>query len=111
MKKKIEYLRLLCPGKLSIQIDDHKRFGETAEQAISTDKTGEYKEITGDVISQMIERDTIIRVECFPPYPIVALSIHWDLDKALESCIQQIEAAKKSFEMQLVVADRGINAN
>lgn len=87
MKKVLTQLMTLCPGRLMIEIDRHKLFNETSEQVIRR-KPSEY----GIHADDMILRNTIIMVEAAPIHKAMppAVSYHYDLEKALQDCLNQI---------------------
>ena len=87
MKKLLSKLMLIAPGRVIIEIDRHKLFNETAKQVIERNPS-EYGVLAGD----MILKNTIIRVEVAPitkPMP-TAVSYHYDLELALQDCLNQI---------------------
>lgn len=104
MKKKIDELRQLCPGGVTIQIDEHKLYNETAEQWIESDIAKEFKGMNPKILRGMMEHNTIYRVECFPTGLGVVLCAHWNLETALASCLTQIRAMQ-------VEAMAKVNAN
>lgn len=88
MKKIINELMALCPGRLIITIDRHKLFGETAKDIIER-SPNEY----GVLSNEMIIRDTIIMIEAAPvnkPMPPVIV-YHYDLEKALANTLNEIK--------------------
>ncbi len=82
MKKLFNTLRI--SGKLDIQIDYHKGFGETAKDVI------ERKPFEYGVADKMIANNCIIRVEFLPTdKPMVALAYSHDLELALKDVFNQ----------------------
>ena len=78
----------LCPGRVSIEIDRHKLFNESAAQVIGR-KPSEY----GDQAMAMSAYNTIIRIEAAPinkPMPPV-VSYHYDIELAIKDCLNQIK--------------------
>lgn len=94
MKKTIAELMKLCPGRLSIQLDYHKLFNETAEKFI-TDNSREVSGVTEDTLAKMRETNTIIFVQANPiDKPMEAKAYHYDLETALKDCLYQIKLWK-----------------
>lgn len=88
MKKTINELMKLCPGRLVITIDRHKLFNETARDEIQRNPK-QYGDLAGD----MCVKNTIIMVEAAPidkPMPPVIV-FHYDLESALKSALNQIK--------------------
>jgi hypothetical protein len=91
MKKILSKLMLIAPGRIDIQIDQHKLYNETALQVIER-RPSQYGIHAGD----MIIKNTIIRVEVAPitkPMPTV-VCYHYDLELALKNCLDQINLWK-----------------
>lgn len=73
-------------GKIDIQVDYHKLFNETAEQAIFANEK-EYRDFD---IEKMIKTNRIIRVEFFPSTKrMTALAYSHDLEDALQNVYNQ----------------------
>lgn len=89
MKKLFKELMQLCPGRISVEIDQHKLYGETASDVINRDRN-KY----GIYSPEMIRLNTIIHVEALPvdkPMPHAASSYHYDIELALKDVLNQIK--------------------
>lgn len=88
MKKTLIELMKLCPGRVIVEFDRHKLFGETALDVILRNPK-QY----GILADEMISRNTIIMVEAAPidkPMPPVIV-FHYDLESALKNALNQIK--------------------
>lgn len=91
MNKPLAQLLTLCPGRLSVEFNQHKLFNETAQQVIERTP-----KVFGKHIDRMCDTDTIIRVEAVPkdiPMPMVEV-YHYDFDLALKETLKQIKKWK-----------------
>lgn len=93
MKKKLLQLMAICPGRVDIEINKHILFGETAKDVINRTP----KDYMDAPIATMKRRNSIIRLEALPitkdMYPVIVY--HYDLQKAIEKCLNIIELWEK----------------
>lgn len=91
MKKVLDELMQIAPGRLFFEIDKHKLFNETAEQAINSNPK-EFINITEKTKKYMIKNDCIIRVEATPITKVMptVFEYHHNFDLALKGCLKQI---------------------
>lgn len=83
--------KLRTSGKLDIQVDYHKQFGETAKDVI------ERKPFEYGIADKMIANDCIIRVEFLPnDKKMVALAYSHDVELALKDVYNQYFIWEKS---------------
>jgi len=87
MKEIITELMRLCPGRVDIQLDYHKLFGEGAAQVV--DKI----EAPKAVKLKMAQMDTIVRVQA--NHKFEAVCYHYDLEIALETVLKQVKKWEK----------------
>lgn len=95
MKKYLTELMQIAPGRVSIEIDKHKLFNETAETVIERE-VKQFCDTSPYVISSMMANDTIIHLEVAPitkPMPIVEIW-HYDLELAMKESLKQIKKWK-----------------
>jgi len=88
MNEIITELMRLCPGRIDIQLDYHKLFGETAAQVI-----GRSRIATRAIEKEMINRDTIIRVQANSKFE--AVCYHYDFEAALSNVLKQVKKWEK----------------
>lgn len=90
--RQLEELVSLCKCSVEISINDHKDCYESVEQYIKED---EREDIDNEVFSEMIKRDTIVRVQAYPHTPIGFYVIyHYDIEKAVEMAIDAVKSNK-----------------
>jgi len=95
MKKYLTELMQIAPGRVSIEIDKHKLFNETAETVIERE-VKQFNETTEPIKELMKSNDTIIHLEVAPitkPMPIVEIW-HYDLELAMKESLKQIKKWK-----------------
>lgn len=94
MKKVLNELMKLCPGRVSLTLDSHKLFNEPAEVVISREK--QFNQTCIEVLEKMIELNTIIQIDAVPvdkPMPPVTI-YHYDIELGLKETLKQIKAWK-----------------
>lgn len=85
-----------CKATVHVTANDHRTVYETAAKYLENLRERYDDSIDEDVIKGMIERNTIIEVQFYPDTPIGSYSVfHWDLDKAVEECLEIIEERKR----------------
>ena len=72
-----EIINEFNPMSISIEINKHKEYYESV---VSFLDEKQLKYISKDILDEMINRNTIVNVCCYPFYDI----FHYDLDIALE---------------------------
>lgn len=85
----------LCPGRIEIEIDRHKVYGETAETVINRE-TKQFSDTTGFITAMMMANNTIIHLEAATttkPMPIVEIW-HYDLELAIKEALKAIKKWK-----------------
>lgn len=95
MKKYLTELMQIAPGRVSIEIDKHKLYNETAKTVIEREvkqfaDTPEFRR------ALMAESDTIIHLEVAPitkPMPIVEIW-HYDLELSMKQALKEIKKWK-----------------
>jgi hypothetical protein len=77
-----EIINEFNPMSISIEINKHKEYYESV---VSFLDEKQLKYISKDILDEMINRNTIVKVCCYPITPIGFYDIfHYDLDIALE---------------------------
>lgn len=74
--------------KLSININEHRNYYETAKQAIAELSISDKLDFVGgqETIDKCIELDTIIRIDVYPSTPVGSYVLyHYDLDIILQA--------------------------
>ena len=98
MTNKLKQLMNACAISVTIDIDDHKSYYETAEQHINDlieKRDLAEDEISEDVKAEMIKRNTIICIQFYPHTPVGFYFVyHYDLDKALDKALEIINNDK-----------------
>ncbi len=95
MKQKLFELCQLCPGRVTIEIDRHHLFNESATAVIERE-TRQFSETTLLVQERMKSDNTIIHVEAATitkPMPVVDV-YHFDLELAIKEALKQIKKWK-----------------
>lgn len=90
MKRTLNQLMKLCPGRVSFTLDSHKLFNETAQTVITREK--QFNETCIEVLEKMIELNTIIQIDAVPidkPMPPVT-TYHYDIELGLKETLKQI---------------------
>ena len=90
MVDKLKKLMALCKCSVSLEVNKHRDYYETAEQNIKEMySTRECPpEIADDVKKKMIETDTIIELQFYPRTPIgFYVMWHYDLDMILDDAL------------------------
>ena len=92
--EKLNKIYLLCKCSITISINDHRDYYQTAEQSLNEIGMMNEKlvqEIGEDVYNEMIKTNTIIHVQAYPDTPIGFYSIyHYDLESALDKTIEAL---------------------
>lgn len=87
---KLKELLSRCKCSVTLTVNDHRDYYETAEQAL---EDAEDCDCSPEVRAAMIEANTIIKLQFYPTTPIGFYSIwHHDLDAALDialGCFKQ----------------------
>jgi len=90
--KKLKELVSLCQASVEIFINEHRSCYESVEQYISD---GEKTEIEPELFSEMVRRDTMIRIEAYPNTPICFHTVyHYDIDQAVERAVELLKRDK-----------------
>jgi Cu/Ag efflux protein CusF len=99
MKKQLLKLMALCPGKVFIQIDNHKLYNQNAEDYLNESIPEETKYFDEESKALMIEHDAITRIEASPNNmtPTVIVYSH-DIELGLKSAIKQIEKSTRDLD-------------
>jgi hypothetical protein len=98
---KLKRLLSLCKCSVSVTVNAHRDYYETAAKALEDAKRMECPpEIDDDVRAQMIATDTIVDIQFYPDTPIGSYHVwHYDLDAALDQCLscfpETVTAAQK----------------
>lgn len=93
---KLKELLSRCKCSVTLTVNDHRDYYETAEQALD-EAAGQdsLPEIEPEIRAAMIAADTIIKLQFYPTTPIGFYSIwHHDLDAALDialGCFKQTD--------------------
>lgn len=85
---------IIAPGRVSITLDHHKLFNETAEIVI--DREIYFKYTCIEILEKMIELNTIIQIDAAPidkPMPLVTV-YHYDIELAIKETLKQIKEWK-----------------
>lgn len=73
-----------CECSISITINDHRDYYQTAEEAIDENPDW-YDDIAPDIKSEMIRLNRIVSVQAYPHTPIgFHTAHHYDIDEALK---------------------------
>ena len=87
--EKFKQLVSLCKSSVEISVNDHKDVYESVEQYIDE---VDRKDIDIDVFSEMVKRNTIVRVQAYPYSPNDFFIVyHYDIDKAVEILLSKLE--------------------
>lgn len=87
--EKFKQLVSLCKSSVEISVNDHKDVYESVEQYIDE---VDRKDIDIDVFSEMVKRNTIVRVQAYPYSPNGFFIVyHYDIDKAVEISLLKLE--------------------
>ncbi len=92
MKKLINELIELCPGRFHLTINQHKVYDETAEDLLLREDR-QFSDTPEKIKQLMASTDTIIQVDAAPttkPMPPV-LVFHYDIELALKEALKQIK--------------------
>lgn len=95
MKKYLNELSALCPGRIAIEIDKHLLFNETATDVIDRE-TKLFNDTTEPIQERMKLDNTIIHLEAATitkPMPIVEIW-HYDLELAIKQALKEIRKWK-----------------
>lgn len=88
-------LASLCKCSINIGVNNHRDSNDAASVHLdyyAASHNNGKPLASPDVIEGMIERDTIINVQCYPQTPIGFVSVyHYDLDAALDAAIVKVE--------------------
>ena len=85
----------LCPGRIEIEIDRHKVYGETAETVILRE-VKQFSDTFGAILDEMAKQNTIIHLEAATttkPMPVVEIW-HYDIELAIKDALKQIKKWK-----------------
>ncbi len=76
-----------CECGVFIEVNQHRDYYQTAEQAILEDIERDDK-LDEDIKAKMIELNTIIRIQFYPITPIGSYVVyHYDIDLALDMAL------------------------
>jgi len=84
----------LCKCSVTVTVNDHRDNHQTVQQYIDNYKgwSGLFDNVTHELQAEMVKRDTIVNVQCYPRTPIGFNSVyHWDLEQALAEAIKQVK--------------------
>ncbi len=85
---KLNKITELCKGSVTVYINQHKDYYETAEYNLKNKDIQDIEDIKPDVIKEMIKRDTIIEVHFYPDTPVGFYDVfHYDLETALDMAL------------------------
>ncbi len=84
---KLKELLMKCECGVFIEVNQHRDYYQTAEQAILEDIERDDK-LDEDIKAKMIELNTIIRIQFYPITPIGSYVVyHYDIDLALDMAL------------------------
>ena len=86
----LKVLLARCKYGVSLQVNDHRDYYNTAEEALEEARGYECPpEISDPVRKIMIDTNTIITCQFFPDTPIGSYDVwHYDLDECLKECLK-----------------------
>ena len=79
---------------ISIEQNEHHGYYETAEQFLTgiEDDHAPHALYSDEMRTEMISRDSIVHIQCYPETPIGSWSVyHWDLEQAMLIAIRTFE--------------------
>lgn len=87
---KLKELISLCKGSVTVEINGHKDYYESATEYI-----GDFvKDIDYSVLQRIEERNEVVKVVAYPDTPISSFDVyHYDLDSALNQAIRLIKTS------------------
>ena len=92
--EKLKKLLGSCKCGVYLNVNEHRDVYQTAEKFMDDQFNIDHElrqEIGGDVLSKMLELNTIIHIQFYPHTPIGSYSIyHYDVDKALDSALETL---------------------
>ncbi len=82
----------LCKASVDIQINAHKDYYETAKQWFEDIDKFEKEDIPEGVLEEIIESNTIVRIQAYPHTPIGSYVVyHYDVDDAIDIMLKTIK--------------------
>ena len=85
---KLKELLMKCECGVFIEVNEHRDYYQTAEQAILEDIERDGEKLDEDIKAKMIELNTIVRVQFYPNTPIGHYVVyHYDIDLALDAAL------------------------
>lgn len=88
---KLKELLMKCECGVFIEVNQHRDYYQTAEQAILEDIERDDK-LDEDIKAKMIELNTIIRIQFYPITPIGHYVVyHYDIDLALDRALSCLD--------------------
>lgn len=86
---KLKELLMKCECGVFIEVNQHRDYYQTAEQAILEDIERDGEKLDDDVKAKMIELNTIVMIQFYPHTPIGHYVVyHYDIDKALDLALE-----------------------
>jgi hypothetical protein len=91
---KLKLLLARCRCGVFLQVNQHRDFDQTAEQALEEMNEQECPpDLSDDVRGGILATDTIIELQFYPDTPIGFHKIvHFDLDAALDQALEVLDA-------------------
>lgn len=85
--EKFKELVSLCKASVDMSVNEHKDYYESVEQYLCA-----HNHIEKDILAEMINRDTIVRIQAYPRTPVSYFVVyHYDIDKALEIALDNVK--------------------
>ena len=89
---KIERLLDRCKCGVSIEVNRHRNYYETAAHYMAEQESLKQEcppEIEPEVRAEMLKRDTIIECNFYPDTPVGSYEVwHYDIDLCLDQCLE-----------------------
>ena len=91
--EKLKEIINICKASVTISINDHKDLYTSVENYMKDEKAT--FEISERVLNEMVEKDTIVRIQCYPNTPVGFFVVfHHDIEAALESVYKRLKGTK-----------------
>lgn len=86
---KLKYLIENCKNSITVEVNGHRDIYMSVLEFL------EDNEIDEEVLNKMVETDIVVRIQFYPDTAVgFYLVYHYDLEKALDECIQILNNRK-----------------
>ena len=88
--KKLKQLLAICECNVCLDVNDHRNYYQSVEQAFSEEpESGFRDEIADDVFSEMVRTDTMVSLQVYPKTPGSFFMIyHYDVEMAIDRALE-----------------------